>query len=1257
MIAVSPNFTARRRSGQYRLEQLYELFLPVNPMSVTASSATAGFPASAVIDGDRTHINAGVFTGANYPPPAGPENLIGGGVWKASAAVPQSVTLDAGGASVGMVRLYTHPTDGGIRTFKLQTAAVLGGPYTDVTGILRVNAWEKWNGPSIAGSGASAFYFQDFEPLTLGDLNGKDSWVKVQGDATFTMQVENTDVLAGTQSLACIRTGPIGAGIEPVYRRLLTIPSAYTATMIARPLSGSAVGPDMGVYSTDNLIAPAPAWAVAYREPSGVPKVFWFLNTHVAGVPAFTQIVSSGPHTVGVDVNGTAISFLVDGAVVFTGTFTPGIMDRIMLHYSPAVLGTNGVLDNILFQVPSPGSLTVTPSNVNIASVPSVIEVVLNPSISANFLRVLVADAGPTPASDGLARLCEVEMYRRVDVTNRLSAFDVSHSTDIRMQGINARQGNMEMKNQDLAFTPADFQRPTTGQGSVDAVPEVHVYWGIDGESIRVCTLAVDEAQFGHKNRSLGLRVRGRSERAMFDKLIGAYRTNVDLDECVELAWNLCNLPSGLLATERNPNLFPYFIPGEAGRLELEDLRKASVDRGAFVKNDATLGTMANTFASDIPMTTTGTNPGHPGVPFIVAYRQDALFFDPVNPYLVIYPERTFQTIGAQNNLTDTDADRLTVWDVRKPIGTRTLLAYVFNRASTAPTKTYLDRIFSVPSVMAQHPGTNDFYFLCGGAYPQVASVQGPPAQWNIQDGQPPWLMSAYTIVNGVATPLFVNRAISHEAECAAFVGNTLYWWDAPYALDGVGNIQSGQLRTARLWKWDVTTAYVPVLVGTTAANVRQVGGMVAVGTKLYWTENNTSDGRIAVWDTTTAWATAATFAQPYGVWPGFPSAPARSPLQIRTDGTSLWGTGQFTPMNFASSGIAAKLWRVDLATATVSLTLNETSVCGGMILSGGLALVLGSSGYGYLGLQTWDGVNGTNPVLVSISSIADSTFLQTVAHRALAISPVTFYGKRIVAGWANGIGTPFTIHSNPGGGAYTVQSAGTIRSNFTLWSYRTATAPVVDTINTGQVLEVSENISYELGGASAVVNAVDGEILSRGIQAGAVVYQEPAGGNTSAHLVVLTDTVNPLTLTGAIRQHARFPLGAGGTLIGTVAAEASGTFRLPSPFMTQQTQDPSVLNVVEIAGKYFITACLGYNAALRVLSEASQALRWPTLEMPIFPEVELNDEVTISIIQRTNAASIVITGRYRVTMVNHRVSVGDTDAEARTTLELVSIP
>ncbi|HXI01829.1 MAG TPA: hypothetical protein VNI57_01505, partial [Candidatus Saccharimonadales bacterium] len=84
MIASGSDYLARWRSGVYPVRQKAEIFIPVPIIAAAASGEdSSDWPASAVYDADRTHINAG-------PGPLAP-NFIGRGEWKSPSVQSGSV--------------------------------------------------------------------------------------------------------------------------------------------------------------------------------------------------------------------------------------------------------------------------------------------------------------------------------------------------------------------------------------------------------------------------------------------------------------------------------------------------------------------------------------------------------------------------------------------------------------------------------------------------------------------------------------------------------------------------------------------------------------------------------------------------------------------------------------------------------------------------------------------------------------------------------------------------------------------------------------------------------------------------------------------------------------------------------------------------------------------------------------------------------------------------------------------------------------
>lgn len=996
MIPVSANFKTRRKSGIYGIDKIVELFLPVPPIDgPTASSAAAGFPVSAILDGDRTALNAGAATGL-YPPPAGPENFIGGGEWKANAAVPQSVTIQTNGALVGRVLIFTHPTEGGIKTFKLQTAAVLGGPYTDVATIRRVEAWEKYNGRST----------------------------------------------------------------------------------------------------------------VAIAAPN----------------------------------------------------------------------------------------ITVTPSNVNRASIPSVIDVVLVTNLTPNFWRVLVTDAGPfaEAAGDGLARICEVELYQRQDVTASMHRIETSHGTDVRQNGVTARQLKATFSNAGLVVTPANFRRSATGQTSIDTMPELIVRVGIDNEFVTMGRMSLDGSAFDHPNRRVDLDGRSRNERPMFDRNVPAYRRTIRLDDASATCFALSNLPEGLTAIENDPYELNVFAPADKGRTELENVRKAAHDRGVYVDNDGVLRSLAGTvYAAMAPGARTNTN--------LDELLVDACFFDPTLDRSLCF---LFENdSGGQR-------DRLMLWDTRKNFSTRTSLVNVFGTTNQV-----------APNIMARRPATNDFWFLSGSGVDGAAKLRG------------------YTIAGGVAVALIGNSALTHLALSATFIGNVLYWSQKTDAIGEDTTVVGAG--TGALWKWDVTTPFAPVLVGNEAARIR---GMAAIGTDLYYALD---DMTMVKFPTGGAFAARTNLVvqifTTYTTYLGFAPANNVTARRLVADGNNLWALGVTSAANFAKGQLVMK-WDTTAAFATRVFIGDTVTPGAALAVFSGKAFFHSKTAPAYttvetLSVQSWDGVAGSHGVVVAFTT--DDNFTGLRSARTLVFSATDWYGKRPLVVFHN-------LNASGGQRAY----------GFLDWLLYQDTAAVQDSVPSNLVLGLNENTSYELGGATAVINAVTGSATVYTESAGQIVFTAAPSG--AASFAQLASSADPLTLATAgtiIRRHARVPkvqIFGGQTVTGTIANAASSEFLMVLPNLS--TDDPDLLAQVDASSPYATSLGVARTLANRILQEGQAALRWISVEMPLYPEVEVADLLSFNIKQPTNVVPFTLVGTFRVVHITHTIAGSGNAADLKTVLELVSV-
>jgi len=1007
VIPVSANFKTRRKSGVFGIDRTVELFLPVPPIDgATASSSAANFPVSAIIDGDRTALNAGAATGL-YPPPAGPENFIGGGEWKAAGAVPQSVTIQTAGALVGRVLIFTHPTEGGIKTFKLQTASLIGGPYTDVATILRAEAWEKYNGRSTV--------------------------------------------------------------------------------VIAAP------------------------------------------------------------------------------------------------------------------------SITVTPTNLNRASIPSVIDVVLTANLTPNFWRVLVTDAGPfaEAAGDGFARMVEIELYQRQDVTSVMSKVEISHGTDVRQNSVTARQLKATFSNAALTVTPASFRRAASGQTSIDMMPEMIVRVGIDGELVTLGRMSLDGSAFDHGKRSVELDGRARNERPMFDRTAQAYRRSLRLDDASALVFTLSNLPEGLTAIENDIQELNVFAPGDKTRTELESVRKAAHDRGVYVDTDGVLRSLAGTVYSAVL-------PGANSINGLGSLLIDSIWFDVTN-------DRTLNFLYEHDGL-PTAKDRIIQWDTKKNFSTRTALVNVFAIDNTV-----------IPNVMARRPATNDFWFLSGFGTDANAKLAG------------------WTIAGGVAVALGGNHAIAHLALSAAFVGNVLYWSECSANVDpDVIVVAAG---AGVLKKWDVTTPFAPVLVGNEAARIR---GMAAIGTDLYYALD---DMTMVKFPTGGAFAARTNLGGP--IFPTFtlagvpPPNPGVTARRLIADGTNLWATGETTgaplgaPTVQIATGALVMKWDTTAAFATRTFIANSKQVPGAALaIRNGVAFVhvwekTFSASLGFIGpmlVQSWDGTGGAADVTVCFTT--DNTGFNFVPGRTLVFSATGWYGK-----------FPFVVFQ------HLALPSSSKSQGFIDWVLFQDTSAAQDSVATNLVHDLKENTSYELGGATAVINAVVGSVTDYTELAGQTVF-------TSAITVVsfsnLDATADPLTIApiGSIqRRHARIPklnMSAGASVNATIASGEQSAFLMILPALS--TDDPDLLAKVDASSPYATNIGVARTLANRILNEGQAALRWIQVEMVLFPEVEVADLLSFNISQPTNIVPFTLVGTFRVVHVTHTIGASGDAADSKTVLELVSV-
>jgi len=912
-------------------------------------------------------------------------------------------------------------------------------------------------------------------------------------------------------------------------------------------------------------------------------------------------------------------------------------------------------------------SVTVTSVDTNRKSACGLIDFVLPASLSgatANYWRLRV-----TTATNQNVALCEVEFYRREDVTSRLISYEISHGVDVKLASVTARTCTAVIANEDLLFYNVDFQRPLFGQPAIDSCAELHIFCGIEGEFIRLGSFAIDQAGFDHATRQISLSCRGATERTMFDRDVYTWRNNTplgypttipgfELDDAARLVWDLCNNPSALTVIERSPTLIPVIATDGRGRTELETMRLASHDRGVYVDHDGILRSLAGSTESPLignVITATASTAGDPtatnrvpGINFGLSISlsllgdgllpMDSIFWADklIRGTNICFLEQTFANTSAAPavpelyTIGDTDVDGLVAWLDRAPFGTRTTLVNIFGKAFTsygAPAA----KVFSVPNIMAKRPNTNDYYFLTGARYNGNRMTVNAGAH-------PPLLISGYTVTTGGGAgviPGAYNLVMPGYALAATFIGTTLYW----------SSYLPGTF-TGRLYKWDVTTPFAATLLGTETSNIRSLAN---VGGILYW---GREDGSLVSWNPASAFATRTIVGKP------FPGAGANTPIPWRlvADGTVLWGGGLDVGTGSATNPALVFCWDTAQSFATLARPSFKRTISpgGALTVSGGKAVYVDNTPVDYScgSWEVWDGFNGSTPVIFAYGTRSST--------------------NRTGGYWANTQGRgPFPIcgiGKGPGWYGRIPMFGWRSRSDRQTWiMYLDPTANPVDTLTERQIASLSENVSYELGGSAAIVNGVDVGIHNPVSQANQVLWEEtPGTASNESHFIKLPATANPTGYgpSGSLvvdRNGTRILKVRGGfgglpppVLQGSTLRDSSILFRILG--VDKPTDDPNKLNTITLDVKYIVDGGQGFTLANRIMLETKLGTRWMQTDSTFFPDLEVADILQITLAILSGSKPFSVQGMFRVVHVAHRVSIAGEGggAEAMTSLEIV---
>lgn len=212
-----------------------------------------------------------------------------------------------------------------------------------------IGAWQIFAPDSETGTGTNylltPLYHEGFEPpRALGDIVGQDTWVALQTQAGNLMAVENSEVIAGTQSLRWENPALNFPAVYVVNRRM--VPAWVTAGTYRVTVSFECNIPTANQYvyaaSMDSTSINV-SWIVSYAlTTSGMRGVTFRVGGTVVTYQALNLAV--GPHVVTVDVSPTQWIISVDGNVIgtYNGPFPPWPPDRILTASSAGISPTWG---------------------------------------------------------------------------------------------------------------------------------------------------------------------------------------------------------------------------------------------------------------------------------------------------------------------------------------------------------------------------------------------------------------------------------------------------------------------------------------------------------------------------------------------------------------------------------------------------------------------------------------------------------------------------------------------------------------------------------------------------------------------------------------------------------------------------------------------------------------------------------------------------------------------------------------------------
>lgn len=473
-------------------------------------------------------------------------------------AVERELTINFGQQrQIDMVRLFAHPTEGGLRRVRMETST--DGIAFDTIENYETETLESYSKGDPDDKGVTiieaegAFiqtWLENFNAYINGELAGQGPWYK-------------TAAMSGNNRLWVASTLPIEAPKDAEldhYNGILEFAAQFPGGRTEQSYRfnwkekrrAQNIAKTRYVKFADQADAGADAWAVEITGSAGLADVRVRDAGGLSGI-IYQQGFAIVDYRVVVDADSTLRFYVDDGGgwvLKYTGLSSKAQADRVIIRCSGGGSGFASY-DVLLLEEKEiiPGALVIGGEYVGARFLST---------LTASHLKIIVLES-----EDGFARLLEVQAFQVVDVSDRVLEMTESQGADFLMLRIKQRRLSLVLTNTDRVLSSRNPNGPYFGQlgggveliaymgylGAPDMVKQGIFYVDTWGESA-TGTEAIIAATDGVKRIDTDVQANHRVAPRYLD--------------IMEYLANLTNLPSQFQALERAAGTVDYFAADRA---------------------------------------------------------------------------------------------------------------------------------------------------------------------------------------------------------------------------------------------------------------------------------------------------------------------------------------------------------------------------------------------------------------------------------------------------------------------------------------------------------------------------------------------------------------------------------------------------------------------------------------------------------------------------------------------------------------------